>query len=377
MKKNIIFVTATRADFGKIKSLIQVVKIIKKFNCNIVVTGMHLIPAFGNTYKEVDKIFKKNVFKFKNQKDGDSLTEILNNTIKNFTTTVKKIKPDLIIIHGDRVETLACAIVGAMNHILTAHIEGGELSGTIDDSIRHAVTKLSHVHFVGSNNAKKIVLGMGEKKNTVYNIGSPDLDSILNKKLPKIIDVKKRYEIPFNTYGILIWHPVTSEINMLKKNTQNLLKFLVKTEENMIIINPNNDPGYNKILDVFKRYKKKKEFKFFPSIRFENFIVLLKNARFIIGNSSAGIYEAPLVNTPSVDIGTRQKKRLSSKAIKNFSITKLNLKNFYSFIRNYKRDKAKYYGKGDSAKRFLKVINSPIFWKISTQKYFYKKNDNY
>ena len=375
MKKKIIFVTATRADFGKLKSLINTVKKSKKFDYQIAVTGMHLLKSFGSTYKEVYKVFKRNIFKFKNQTNDESITQIISNTIKNFSILVKKEKPDLIVIHGDRAETLACAIVGSMNHILTAHVEGGELSGTIDDSIRHAVTKLSHIHFVGSNNAKRIVLGMGEKKNSVFNIGSPDLDLILNTKLPKINYVKARYGITFNDYGILIWHPVTSEIKFLKKNTNKLIKFIENSGENLLVINPNNDLGYKKILEVYKNYKKNKNFKFFPSIRFENFIVLLKNAKFIIGNSSSGIYEAPLVNTPSIDIGTRQTKRFFSKTVKNFDLNKLNQKNFYKFIDNYQNDKKRHYGKGDSAKKFIKILNSYKFWKISTQKYFYKKNE--
>ena len=128
---------------------------------------MHIIPKFGSTHKEIDKFFKSNIIKFKNQKFGDNLEAILTNTTEKFSKIVKKIKPDLILIHGDRIESLACALVGSLNHILTAHVEGGEVSGNIDDTIRHAVTKLSHVHFVGNNKAKKRVLNMGEKK-TVF-----------------------------------------------------------------------------------------------------------------------------------------------------------------------------------------------------------------
>ena len=128
---------------------------------------MHIIDKYGSTYKEVEKKsfkFKSKIFKFKNQSLGDRLEIIMSKTINKFSKIVKKIKPDLIIVHGDRVEALACSSVGSLNHILTAHIEGGEVSGTIDDTMRHAVTKLCHVHFVGSNSAKKRVLRMGEIK---------------------------------------------------------------------------------------------------------------------------------------------------------------------------------------------------------------------
>ena len=166
-KKKIIFVTSTRADFGKLKSLINIIKNKKEFEVFIVITGMHMLKKFGSTYIEVIKSFKSNIIKFKNQKSGDRLETILAKTIKRFSKVVKEINPDLIVIHGDRVEALGCASVGALNHILTAHIEGGEISGTIDDSIRHSITKLSHIHFVGTNVAKKRVIKMGEK-NKIY-----------------------------------------------------------------------------------------------------------------------------------------------------------------------------------------------------------------
>ena len=125
---------------------------------------MHVIPKFGNTYKEVIRTFGPNIIKFSNQSLGDRLEIILTKTTNIFSKIVKKIKPDLIVIHGDRVEALSAALVGSLNHILTAHIEGGEVSGTIDDTIRHAISKLCHVHFVGSESAKKRVSKMGEIK---------------------------------------------------------------------------------------------------------------------------------------------------------------------------------------------------------------------
>ena len=155
MVKKIVFLTATRADFGKLKSLIQIIKSNKKFQVIIIVTGMHMINKYGETHTEITKYFKSGVIKFANQSIGDPLEIILSKTVKKLSKIFDDTKPDLIITHGDRVETLGCAISASLNHILTAHIEGGELTGTIDDTIRHAVTKLSHVHFVSSFKARK------------------------------------------------------------------------------------------------------------------------------------------------------------------------------------------------------------------------------
>lgn len=377
-KKKIIFVTSTRADFGKLKSLIKICKKNKNFQVHIVITGMHLIGKFGNTYREVLKVFKKNIIKFKNQSLNDGLELILAKTTSKFSNIVKKIKPDLIVIHGDRVEALSCALVGSLNHILTAHIEGGEVSGTIDDTIRHALTKLSHIHFVGSNTAYERVLKMGENKDSIFNIGSPDIDIILKKKLPNIVHVKKRYSINFSNYAILLWHPVTSKTDTLKKDTVKLLNFLEKLNRNVIIIYPNNDPGSSYILNVYSKIKNKK-FKILKSLRFESFLTLLKNSEFIIGNSSSAIYEAPMFNIPSINIGDRQHKRLKLSTIKNYQIDELNTQGIERFIKNFKKAKRNNFGTGNSDKKFISVIKKKEFWKISNQKFFsdHIKNEIY
>lgn len=370
MKRKILFITATRADFGKLKSLINITKKNKMFTAHIVVTGMHMMKSFGDTHVEVDKFFKTKVIKFKNQSLGDNLDSILAKTIEKFSKIVDKIKPDLIVIHGDRIESLACSLVGSLKHILTAHVEGGEVSGTIDDTIRHAVTKLSHIHFVGNNKAKTRVINMGEKSNSVFTIGSPDMDILLSNKLPSMEFVKKRYGIKFKNYAILLWHPVTSMLSRLKKDTLKLVNFINKYNQNFVIIHPNNDPGSKIILDIYKKKLKSKRHKIFKSIRFEYFVSLLKHSKFIIGNSSAGIYEAPIFGVPTINIGNRQNRRLKTRVIKDLEIDDLNLYKIESFIKKYKKIKKRYYGKGNANKKFFKEIKKNGIWNISRQKYF-------
>ncbi len=370
MKKKILFVTATRADFGKLKSLIKITKKSNKFSVYIIVTGMHMMNKFGNTHTEIDKFFKSNIIKFRNQRFKDDLETILTNTTEKFSKIVKKIKPDLILIHGDRIESLSCALVGSLNHILTAHIEGGEVSGNIDDTIRHAVTKLSHIHFVGNNKAKKRVLSMGEKRNSVFTIGSPDMDILLTRRLPSITLVKKKYRIKYKNYAIIMWHPVTSKVYRLRKDTKRLINFVNSYDQNFVVIYPNNDSGTELIIEIYKKLLKNGKNKIFPSLRFERFISLLKNSKFIMGNSSSGIYEAPVLGVPTINIGDRQHKRLNSRAIKNLKIESLNKYNVDNFLNNYKPIKKKYFGSGNTAKRFIQVINKNAFWKISTQKYY-------
>lgn len=375
IKKKILFVTATRADFSKLKSLISISKKSKKFSTYLVVTGMHIIDKYGSTYKEVEKSFKfkSKIFKFKNQSLGDRLEIIMSKTINKFSKIVKKIKPDLIIVHGDRVEALACSSVGSLNHILTAHIEGGEVSGTIDDTMRHAVTKLCHVHFVGSNSAKKRVLRMGEIKKNIFNIGSPDIDFIANRKLPKINIVKRRYGIPFDKYAILLWHPVTSKVDKISQETKKLLSVIKKFKNNFVLIYPNNDPGSKSIITEYQNLNYSK-FKVLKNLRFEYFLSLLKNADYIIGNSSSAIYEAPMLNTPGVNIGDRQHNRAKTKAIINFELDNLSEQKILKFVNNYKPVKKRFFGFGDSDKKFIKIINRKNFWNISKQKFFSDKS---
>ena len=374
-KKKILFLTSTRADFGKLKSLIKIIKNRKEFEVYIVITGMHVLEKFGNTYLEVKKHFRTKIIKFKNQSLGDRLEIILSKTSEKFSKIVKKIGPDLIVIHGDRVEALASALVGSLNHILTAHVEGGEVSGTIDDTIRHAVTKLSHIHFVGSPAAKNRVLKMGEIKKHIFNIGSPDIDVIVKKKLPSMKDIKKRYVIKFDNYSILLWHPVTSKINALREDTNKLIRFIDKLNENFIIIYPNNDPGSKIILSCYEKIKDKK-YKVLKNLRFEYFLALLKNAKYIIGNSSSAIYEAPMLGTPAINIGDRQHKRMKSKIIKNLSIDEMEILKIYKFLKSYKKIEKNFYGYGNSDKKFLNILLNPEFWNIPKQKFFsdLKKN---
>ena len=375
MKKKIVFITATRADYGKIKSIIFKLSRDKKFEIYIFITGMHLQKKYGFTYKQIIKENKNNskLFLSSNYCKYNAQDKILSKTINLFSNYIKKIKPNMIFVHGDRVESLAASISGSLNNFLVAHIEGGEISGTIDEHMRHAISKMSHLHFVSNKYAKKILKLLGEKNKSIFNVGSPDIDIMKSKKLPKLDQVKKRYEISFDKYSISILHPVNSRLKSLKKDCFNYFKSLVDSQKKYILIYPNNDPGSGIILDEIKKLKNNKNFKIIKSMRFEHFLTLLKNAEFIIGNSSAAIREAPFYGVKGFDIGDRQKYRLTSNNIINLSfnyksilrqITKKNIKNY---------SKSKLYGKGDASNKIVKILKKKNIWKTEMQKYFTHK----
>ena len=373
--KKIVFVTATRADYGKMKSLIAGMQKNKDYEVLVFVTGMHNLKKFGSTYKEVYKNKIKNIYKFKNQKLNDNMDYILSKTIKGFSEFIKFKKLDLIVFHGDRIESLACAIVGCLNNIKTAHIEGGEVSGTVDEILRHSISKLSHAHFVTNNIAKKRLRQMGEKNNSIFVIGSPDVDIIKSKKLPKITAVKKRYDIDFNDYAIGILHPVTTDLQNLKTQIKIFIKSILDSKKNYVLIYPNNDNGNEIILNEYKKLKNNNRIKLIPSMRFEYYLTLLKYAKFLIGNSSSGIMEAPYYGTFAINIGNRQNKRANINSVINCEFSTNIIKRLINKVYNYKRHKKiEYFGKGKSFKLFSKVLKSNKIWKINNQKEFQEIN---
>lgn len=378
MIKKILFVTATRAEFGKIKATIEKLNKFKKYQVTIIVTGMHMISKYGNTYLEVKNFFPKNKkIYFSNQEKGQTQDIILSNTIKKISPILKKISPDLIILHGDRVEALAVAIAGSFNNFLIAHIEGGEISGTIDEHIRHSVSKLSHIHFVSNHSAKKRLIQLGEIKKNIFITGSPETDTMSSKILPLLSKVKKRYNIHFKKYSILIYHPVTGErTNKIKSDLNILFKIVKNAKKNFVIIYPNNDPGSDLIINIYKtKFRKLKNIKIFRSIRFEYFLSLLKNADCIIGNSSSGVREAPFYGVPSIDLGSRQMNRTKSKSIVNTNFDSKKIFNILKFFSKKRFKEAKLYGKGNSSNEILKILSKNSIWGTKKQKYLQELNE--
>lgn len=368
--KKIIFLTGTRADFGKLKSLIKITSLLDNFDVHIFATGMHMNPRYGRTVDEIFKSGFKNIFMYYNHYDNDAMDTVLAKTIEGFSHYVKDTVPDLIVVHGDRVEALAGAIVGSLNNLLTAHIEGGEVSGTIDELIRHSISKLSHIHFVSNAEAKRRLIQMGEDEKSIYIIGSPDIDIMMSDKLPELATVKKIYDIQFDNYSLLIFHPVTTEFDDIRCQAKMLVDAVLESGLNYVVVSPNNDHGADFIFLEYERLENNSNIRIFPSIRFERFLVLMKNAKFILGNSSSGIREAPYYGIPTINIGSRQHNRSLSKAIINCGYKKTEIMNAIVEAQTLKLKPARHYGEGKSADICLKILKGPEIWNISKQKYF-------
>lgn len=370
MSKTIVFLSGTRADFGKLKSLIKISSEAKEFNVHIFATGMHLQEEYGYTVNEIVKSGFQNIHTFSNHTEESTMDLTLAKTIEGFSSFVKDVKADLLIVHGDRVETLAGAIVGSLNNILVGHVEGGEVSGTIDELIRHSISKLSHIHFVANDEAKNRLLQMGELENQIYIIGSPDVDIMFSENLPTIYETLKYYDIPYENYNILMYHPVTTERNN-KECATSLVQAVLEDEGNYIVIKPNNDMGSKEVNQALLELENNSRFSIFPSLRFEYFLVLLKHCNFIIGNSSAGVREAPYYGVHSIDIGKRQLNRAKSDSIIHTSNNKKDIAAAIQIVKEKERSGQNLsFGIGQSDKLFIDLLKSKSLWAIPCQKQF-------
>ncbi|MCM0083481.1 UDP-N-acetylglucosamine 2-epimerase [Geomonas sp. Red32] len=370
MARKILFLTSTRADFGKLKSLMHALDDDPAFEVHVFVTGMHVLPKYGNTGEEVEKCGFKNIYRFINQKSNDDMGSILANTVQGLSNYVELLKPDMLVIHGDRAEALAGAIVGAFSNVLVSHIEGGEVSGTIDESIRHSVSKLAHIHFVANERARRRLIQMGEHEENIFIIGSPDIDLMTSSGLPSLASVKEHYEISFDSYGIFVYHPVTTKLHDLMGNLSEISKALVSSGRNYVAIYPNNDPGSELIIEELTALRDNPALRIFPSIRFEAFLVLLKHADFMIGNSSAGVREAPFYGIPSINLGSRQNGRFCCDTIINCRERVPEIEAAISQIAALPRTPTEHFGNGTSKDRFLEIVKGRKIWGTNIQKYF-------
>jgi len=342
-----------------------------EFICEIVATGMHLMRNYGYTFNEIQIAGFSNIFPMFNQDStiSQKMDLALASTIVPFSHYVSERSPELIVVHGDRVESLAAVIVGSLNNVKVAHVEGGEISGTIDESLRHAITKLATIHFVSNDTARRRLMQLGEEESSIHVIGSPEVDIMLCGNLPDIATVRERYEIAFPDYAIIVYHPVTSEIDSIEAYAEALFSAAEKSGVNFVVIRPNNDLGSVFINKRIDRIQAKERFRVLPSMRFEYFLSLLRDARFVLGNSSLGVREAPVYGVSTINVGSRQSRRFEAASIVNVHE---NYEAILASIRNPPRRVApvQAFGDGHAADRFLRLLKSAELWKTPTQKQF-------
>jgi UDP-N-acetylglucosamine 2-epimerase (hydrolysing) len=315
-RREVLFVTGTRADFGKLRDIMIAVQDSETLAARVVVTGMHLLRRYGYTVHEIERAGLRRLHLIPNQIEGEPIALVLANTTSALARLVHEERPDAIVVHGDRVEALAAALVGSLNNIRVVHIEGGEVSGTIDDAIRHSVSKHAHIHLAANAEARARLLQLGEETERVFVVGSPEVDMLTSGDVPGLDVVLDRYDIPFTDYGVLALHPVTTEMDANGPNAAAVVDGVLADGGNWVVIDPNNDEG---CVDVRRQLDRLtgKRFVRLPSMRFEFFVTLMRHAELMLGNSSAGVREAPVLGTPSVDVGSRQRNRSTARSVQH------------------------------------------------------------
>ena len=369
MTRKLLFVTGTRADFGKIEPLAIAARD-AGYDIAFFVTGMHMMQRYGLTKVEVHRVKGATVHEFQNQREGDPQDLILAKTVMGFSDYLTEARPDLVVVHGDRVEALAAALVCATNYVRCAHVEGGEVSGTIDEIFRHCNTKLAYCHLVSSDQAARRVMALGEPSEAIFAIGSPELDFHGRDSGVSIGEVRKHYDIPYDDYGVCTFHPVTSEAATMGQQAADLFGAMEASGRNFVVILPNNDPGARDILKVIEALPRDR-FRLIPSMRFAHFSELMKHASAILGNSSAGVREAPFLGIPSLDVGTRQARRSDAESVTSVQADdRTGILDFLSNEWGKRYEIHTGFGAGNTAGRFVEVLNDPSFWERSLQKEF-------
>jgi UDP-N-acetylglucosamine 2-epimerase (hydrolysing) len=371
VSRRVTVLTGTRADFGKQKSLMLALQEHPDFELEVFVTGMHLLRQYGSTVEEIRKSGIRGLHRYSNQIAGEPMDLALSNTVAGLARHVHESPPDLIVVHGDRIEALAGAIVGSFRNIRTAHIEGGEVSGTIDGSIRHAITKLVHVHFAANDAARDRLRQLGEHDERIFVVGSPEVDVMLSDRLPSIEEVRRYYELPDVPLGIVAYHPVTTELDQLRHQADQLVDALLETDGHFVVIDPNNDEGTTDIAVAFERLRGHDRFHRFPSLRFESYLTLLKHAELLVGNSSSGVREAPVFGTPSIDLGSRQQGRADSDSIQHCPAERDAILAAIAHARRRGRTTPDLtFGAGSTTSEIVQVLEGDDLWQLSLEKVF-------
>ena len=380
MKQKISVTTGTRSEYGILREVIRGISDSKKLDLQLLVTGMHLSKKFGYTVNEIKKDRIPISGKIEMVPLGNTPFDMsisLGKGVIGFSKIFKKIKPDLNVILGDRDEALASALAASHMNIPNVHIHGGEISQGIDEYNRHAITKISNIHFAATKKSKERILKMGEKRKHVIFTGSPSIDEIRLSKITSRQELQRKFVVDFEKpFFLLLQHPVTTEFGKSESQIKATLSALSELKYQTIAILPNSDAGNEEIVKQLKHFSKKFNFlKVFPSLARNDYLGLLKNCSALIGNSSSGIIECSFFGTPTVNIGIRQfgrerdvnvidvqkfSKSLIMEALEK-AIKKKNKKNINSSI----------YGTGYSSNKIVKYlenlsINSDIIHKKLT-----------
>ena len=356
--RRVALVTSTRAEYGIMYRLIDKLYVDKDVDFYLLVTGMHLSDKFGVTKNEITQPVYKEIDIDIEKEPAYSLAL----AIEKFYNVFREIKPDILVVLGDRFEIMGVVQAAMLNNIPVAHIHGGEITeGAIDDAIRHSITKMSHLHFTSCEEYRKRVIQLGENPKRVFNIGSLGVENIKEIQLLSKTDLEESLGFNFTEKNILVtFHPVTLEGDV-KKQFNELLDALNDLKDtNIIITCPNADPGIDEIFELIQKFKLlNKNIYVYKSLGMQRYLSCLKYVDMVVGNSSSGIIEVPSFKIPTINIGNRQKGRIQAESIINCIPEKNNILSAIDIA--YKKDFSNTinpYEKEDTLENLLKILKN-------------------
>tara|TARA_A100001011_G_scaffold398926_2_gene505232 strand:- start:2701 stop:3870 length:1170 start_codon:yes stop_codon:yes gene_type:complete len=381
-KRRICIVTGSRAEYGLLFWLMKEIEIDKDLELQIIVTGMHLSSEFGLTYKEIEKSFKidKKIDMLLSSDNSLGISRSMSLALSSFSKAFNDLKPDIVVVLGDRYEIFSAVSASMICKIPVAHLHGGEATeGLIDESIRHCITKMSHLHFTAAAEYSKRVIQLGEDPSKVFNVGGFGIENIKKLKLLNKREFEKTINFKLNSKNILVtFHPVTLENNTSKEQFQELINSIDDLENtNIIFTKTNSDPDgkiINSMIDDYTFNNSNKSIGI-ASLGQLNYLSALQYIDFIIGNSSSGLTEAPSFKIGTINIGDRQRGRINAKSVVNClpikksikaAINKIYSNEFQKLLENVKNP----YGDGYASKKVLNVLKSINLEGILKKKFF-------
>lgn len=388
VKRKIAFVTSTRAEYGLFQGLMKKVAQDPDYDIQIIATCAHLSPELGLTYKEIENdgfTITKKVDTLLSSDTSTATIKTLGLTTLNFADVFEELKPDLVFLLGDRYEILGVAQAALLSKIPIAHIHGGELTeGAVDDSIRHAITKLSNIHFAATEIYKNRIIQMGENPSNVFNVGALCVDNIKNTQLMDKEELENSLGFTLGEQSLLMtYHPETLTTSSNEKNLQQIFSALDHFEHyKKIITFPNADEGGRSLFPILQEYaeKNKDNTLLVKSLGWKRYLSSLKHVDFVIGNSSSGLLEAPVFKIPTINIGLREEGRIKPQSVIDTDFHVISIQNaiqkatsieFKRSIENMHNP----YGQGNTAEKIMEVVKSKNLIDILYKK-FYDLNHN-
>ncbi len=367
-KRKIAVFTCSRGEYGLLHPVLRELGREPSFEVNLIVAGSHLLKQYGMSMKEIESLFLKRLIKINTSTTENGKIKLLrafSKTIDQGERIISRLNPDILLLAGDRYETYAMAIAGFYMNIPIAHIFGGDLyqGGHLDDSARHSITKLAHIHFATNADSFERILGLGEEKFRVFNVGSPAVDNALSRDCASRSDVAIKLGLDLSK-PVLVFtqHPVTTESEQAYFQVKQSLDALKELGLQTVITYPCNDPGAEDIIRAINEYASNPHFRIIKSLGWRYYLGLLKVSSAVIGNSSSGIMETPIFKVPCINIGSRQKGRLRADNVINAPYDKEKIKKAIiktltdrNFIKKVNKSKNPY-GSGGTSKKIARIL---------------------